>query len=648
MRTGSWRNPRSENKIVNQKKTNIQSQNHLRSEIFWCYQYPIFIKDSISLNQQLKISKQKNRKETLQHLIMNSDQQNIQKDQSLTTKQLLDNCYSHLQNNPQLISQATGKSIVILLGITGAGKSTLVNYLANQQMEITISKGRYKFEPINQKACKVGNTNQSCTVYPECVTAQDYHLYDFGGVWDSRGLSESITIKSFIFQILKVAKEVTILLVIDYATIFSSKGVTFNEFVSGVEKMFQGIQINEKSAVIITKVPDLFSCQDEFDQFVKDINEAPIRLTQFKKIERFSVPINQKLCEKERENIWKVIKDLQPVQINQVILEGLFSKDDFEQVRNIYREEFINILKDLNLQKNNLNSSSDYYQEQGRLKQCLKIWQKKINENSAFNILKPISASIFQEQFQEQNKLVNTLIQLRLEENKTFKTNENHINKTNEIKQLNQQVKNMEQQIQSLQKAQIHLKKQNELPNQKIQNFEEIRKNLQDFQKQNELPNQKIQKFEENRKKLYDFLYKNEYQIEKFHKQQIYKYGERIYDYGSYEFPRFPQNFESPKKIIKQIGLTQEDLDQQPELIKIIELWQKKFEINYLYEELEVNRQYHNRSVNMLSTMSSNLSTQLSSLSTGGEIMILGLALIATPIITIASVVGSMIGYFFG
>ncbi|KAL4480819.1 hypothetical protein ABPG72_001688 [Tetrahymena utriculariae] len=268
------------------------------------------------------------------------------------------------------------------------------------------------------------------------------------------------------------------------------------------------------------------SSDDEFNQFVKDKNEVPKSLALFKNILRLSKPVNKKLCEDERNKIWKVIKALEPVQVNEVILEGLFSKSDFEQVRNIYKEEFDNILKEY--------------------------------KQSYISLLK----------------------------------------------------------VQT------------------------------DQEKKNEKQNQNIIKFEQNRKKLYDLLRSSEFEVKQFHKYQIQKYRSKVYDDDDYRSPRFPPKFESPTQILQQIGLTSEDLDQQPELLKIILIWQNQFEIDYLDEEAEVNRQYHNNAVGIASGLASSL--QSSAAVSGENIVFLLIAAIAAPFFVVSNVFDSIKNFFFG
>lgn len=116
-------------------------------------------------------------------------------DQSINIERLKE----HLIEAFEVTKSAQGKEIVLVIGNTGSGKSTTINYLL--EVPLALTEDEYGMESIvanpraGQKSAKIGQMlTVSETLYPALFTAPSKHnLCDTPGFGDTRGLVEAIT-----------------------------------------------------------------------------------------------------------------------------------------------------------------------------------------------------------------------------------------------------------------------------------------------------------------------------------------------------------------------------------------------------------------------------------------------------------------------
>lgn len=95
------------------------------------------------------------------------------------------------------IQGAHGNTGVLFLGLTGAGKSTLINYLCGVEYREIEKHGVPQVIPRSDRAleiARVGNSTSSATLLPQVITLPDvpYVLVDLPGFGDTRGSAEEI------------------------------------------------------------------------------------------------------------------------------------------------------------------------------------------------------------------------------------------------------------------------------------------------------------------------------------------------------------------------------------------------------------------------------------------------------------------------
>ena len=115
------------------------------------------------------------------------------------------------------------KSLIFVIGATGAGKSTLVNYL-NSPDNIVASNVEGKLQVTDNSIAEIGDGSGSTTLYPNTLTSPFGTFLDCPGEGDTRGIIAE-TFKSIIkSRISNSTKKVKILLVASYASLGSEGG----------------------------------------------------------------------------------------------------------------------------------------------------------------------------------------------------------------------------------------------------------------------------------------------------------------------------------------------------------------------------------------------------------------------------------------
>lgn len=91
-----------------------------------------------------------------------------------------------VEEGEKYITALAGRDVVIVLGNSGVGKSTTINFLLGSKM---VRNGKsIDVDPSQAKLANVGHTNTACTVFPAlyAVEGHPYVYLDtrgFVGVW---------------------------------------------------------------------------------------------------------------------------------------------------------------------------------------------------------------------------------------------------------------------------------------------------------------------------------------------------------------------------------------------------------------------------------------------------------------------------------
>jgi hypothetical protein len=142
--------------------------------------------------------------------------------------------------------QARNCGVVMVIGNTGAGKSTFVNFLHGCGMEIFRPKGnqkaiRVKPDSSVTELMRIGHTNQSMTFIPGIATDSDFTYMDCPGFLDNRGPEINIANAVNIKQAIHAAKDVVVIIVIHYESLRLDRGRGLRELVAILQSLFGNI-----------------------------------------------------------------------------------------------------------------------------------------------------------------------------------------------------------------------------------------------------------------------------------------------------------------------------------------------------------------------------------------------------------------------
>ena len=133
----------------------------------------------------------------------------------------------------QRARQAQGKSLVVVLGNTGAGKSCFVNLLQGCTFEVS-KKDDYRMvirkDSIIKEICKIGHTNQSTTFAPQLSKAKEsiglngFAFADCPGFLDNRGFEINIANAVNIKNTISSADTARVVVIINYHSLMADRG----------------------------------------------------------------------------------------------------------------------------------------------------------------------------------------------------------------------------------------------------------------------------------------------------------------------------------------------------------------------------------------------------------------------------------------
>ena len=165
--------------------------------------------------------------------------------------------------------KATDKDIVIFVGNTGAGKSTIINYLHGCEFErvkgdqiqhlnnsvapddngespakeipvLVTKKKIYHVKPssVREEIVRMGHTNQSMTYIPEIQTDENFVYCDCPGFLDNRGpeinIANAVNIKQTIYE----ARSVRVVIMLNYHTICTDRTQGIRDLARALEDLF--------------------------------------------------------------------------------------------------------------------------------------------------------------------------------------------------------------------------------------------------------------------------------------------------------------------------------------------------------------------------------------------------------------------------
>lgn len=172
--------------------------------------------------------------------------------------------------------------VLALVGNTGAGKSTLVNWLLGLKMASQLIERKRRIVVANgiQEAAKIGHQlATSETTYTEIfpfnpMTVEGKKnlgcIADCGGFSDTRGIANELLAATSLQLTLSVAQGVRLLLVIDAASLLERGNIFFNIVHLSLRQLLNNFDINQHSfAILFTKPNNQISDSEDARDYIK-------------------------------------------------------------------------------------------------------------------------------------------------------------------------------------------------------------------------------------------------------------------------------------------------------------------------------------------------------------------------------------------
>ncbi|KAL4450790.1 hypothetical protein ABPG74_011632 [Tetrahymena malaccensis] len=328
-------------------------------------------------------------------------------------KELL-NLTQMIESNLEQSELIQGKDIVIVLGATGVGKSTTINYLLGKKMiwskfqnqaknyvyeveGITVAKGE-------QEAAKIGTKpmeSQTKTINVYNVQhpkdERELVLCDTPGLLDSQGSIVDIANQVGIVKSLQYAKSIRVLLLIGYKNLVSveGKGKLIKEVIDLYSKLIKDYEESQESVLIgfthlnsdttlqqinnsLKAMTDSVSDDDKVSQFLH------ISIQSIEKKNKLFTLIKPLISDK-RQNLIDSLFNIQEIpqeRVNQYFTYALAqnTKNEFELILQSYQKDISNLFQ-----------REEYDQITNRLSVL-----KKLNEQLEFTIVKKCYAESVQ------------------------------------------------------------------------------------------------------------------------------------------------------------------------------------------------------------------------------------------------------------
>ncbi len=241
-------------------------------------------------------------------------------------------------------------NIVLVVGTTGAGKSTLVNYLNSVELKCILRDGKWKIDLVDENKGLPGGfsighkVSTSETIYPGVYSPneENFSYIDCPGFGESRGIKIEIANLFFREYITQQAKQIKILLVVSYNNLTSPEGRGQNLYDCLKDlSNFLGIfnderhlsKLKESIGLVITGVTDHAKAQ--LKNLTKEIEEKNTKLISCsKKMLKIASKIKdeqQKINSPQTEKkISKLNKEQSKVKTKQIELQKSIEKSNLE------------------------------------------------------------------------------------------------------------------------------------------------------------------------------------------------------------------------------------------------------------------------------------------------------------------------------
>lgn len=287
------------------------------------------------------------------------------------------------------------------MGQTGAGKSTLIDYLANIELVV---KGRdIDLKDLNNPdAMKIGLGGDSETRYPQCLDVNNFHCYDRPGFNETRGIDRHLVSAAFIKHVLTESKSIRFIFVSGLDEVVAGRGKLFKELMSVTQNLFPASNVEESSLFVITRTD--FQTTDEFHKYLinkcaPNDKQSLMRWIQSNKFYQMHIPLNGMIQQDDRAVILNATQSLPTCVPGRVDINAIHPYEVQEELMTLFQSFMKEILFNDIVNTSNDSSFMDLERTIQTFSDELKFWNNlrlEMAELPIVQLLKDLSDSAYQ------------------------------------------------------------------------------------------------------------------------------------------------------------------------------------------------------------------------------------------------------------
>jgi GTP-binding protein EngB required for normal cell division len=323
--------------------------------------------------------------------------------------------------NSQLFNSSANKDIVVFLGKTGSGKSTLINFLSGKKLGVDQLNKIVLGEQNDPSAMLIGGTGASQTLLPKFIESSNMIFFDLPGFNENRGTCHSLLGACFVKNIIEKARTVKIIFVAGEGEINENRAESVVNILNNAEKLIPEPNIKISSSIVITKLDSDY-----------DINTLPVFLRQstsesknenlfnpwisLGRLGKMSKPSQKLINQGDKEQILNLISTTPSINIQKINVSDIYNINDTKVIENIYKNEIDRVVG--LLIKNKFDKNSLSYNNIVKLKNDKQYFDSTFYNEALLNIensllislLRPISENIYTSALNEKKETISLKI----------------------------------------------------------------------------------------------------------------------------------------------------------------------------------------------------------------------------------------------
>lgn len=241
----------------------------------------------------------------------------------------------------RIVSSTKDKDILIFLGSTGTGKSTMLNYLAgctmleNDEGDIIVSE-----ESGIKSVADIGHsTKESKTFLPSFHETSTLNYYDSPGLGDTKGITQEVINAKLIRELAKNAKSVRFVILLREA---HGKDRASRSMMLDVFKAVRSFFAYDKEISLTIFLTHVKTKKIAREKLVENVKDNIVTSTEFKSI---TVECFDPLDKESREFFVKKLQDLRPLALKEKAIKIPLGDKEKSELKLLLSSEYKSLEK---------------------------------------------------------------------------------------------------------------------------------------------------------------------------------------------------------------------------------------------------------------------------------------------------------------